>query len=84
MDSFYNGKPEKFLLFVINFNMTLEASGTLKSDANIQYLCILVRREELYKFDTLCDKVGSATPENLTSIFVGLGAYFFPVNALPM
>ena len=36
----------------------------------------------LRQFDTLSDEVGSATPENLTSIIIGLGAYFFPVNEL--
>ena len=29
MPLFENGKPEEFLLFVRNFNMTLPASGTL-------------------------------------------------------
>ena len=31
-----NGKPEEFLLFVLNSNMTLEESGMLKSGAKIQ------------------------------------------------
>ena len=36
MALFDNGEPEEFLLFIRNFKMTLEASGTLKSDAKIQ------------------------------------------------
>ena len=35
MALFDNGKPEEFLLFVRNFSMTLEASGTLAAGANI-------------------------------------------------
>ena len=31
MSLFENGKPEEFLLFVRNFNMTLAASGTLEA-----------------------------------------------------
>ena len=36
MALFANGDPEEFLLFIRNFNMTPEASGTLKDGANIQ------------------------------------------------
>ena len=37
--------PEKFLLFVRNFNMTLAATGTQDTDMKFQYLCTLVRGE---------------------------------------
>ena len=57
--------------------MNLEASGMLKSVTNIQYIRTLVRGEALRQFDTLSAEVGSDTPENLTSIILGLGAYFF-------
>ena len=50
---FDNGDLEEFLLFVCNFNMTLVASGTLDTDAKIQYLCTLVRGEALHQFDLL-------------------------------
>ena len=43
MTLFDNGEPGEFLLFIHNFNMTLKASGTLKSDVKIKYLCVLVR-----------------------------------------
>ena len=36
MALFDNRDPEEFLLFIRNFNMTLEASVTLKYGANIQ------------------------------------------------
>ena len=42
---FYNGDLEEFLLFVLNFNMTLEASETMVTGTNIEYLCTLVRVE---------------------------------------
>ena len=35
---FGSGEPEEFLLFVRNFQMTLEASGMLYDSAQIQYL----------------------------------------------
>ena len=70
---FDNGYPEEFMLFIWNFNMTLKASETLNYGENIQYHHTLVHEEALYKFDTLSAEVGSATPENLTSIILGLG-----------
>ena len=57
MSLFDNGKPEKFLLFVRNFNMTLAASGTLKSGANFQYLCTIVCVEALRQFESLSANV---------------------------
>ena len=62
--------------------MNIESSGTLNSGANIQCFCTLVRGEELRQFYTFSDEVGSATPENLTSIILGFGTYLFPVNTL--
>ena len=43
MNSFDNDNPEELLLFIHNFNMTLEESETIKSGAKIQYLFTLVR-----------------------------------------
>ena len=62
--------------------MTLEASGTLQTVSNIQYLCTLVRRESLHQSDTLSSDVEHSTPLTLEAIIFGLGIYFFPVNAL--
>ena len=62
--------------------MTLEASVTLNSGANIQNLRTLLHVELLHQFDTFSSEVGSATPENFTSIFLGLDTYFSHVNAL--
>ena len=44
---------------------------------------MLVRGELLHKFDMLSAEVRSAIPEKSTSIIIGLGTYFPPVNALP-
>ena len=63
--------------------MTLKESRTINYDANIQYLLTLVRGKALRQFETLSAEIGSSTPENLTSIILGLGAYFFPVNDIP-
>ena len=53
MSFFDDGNPEEFLLFMCNFNMTLAASGALKTGAKIQCLRMLVRGEALCKFDLL-------------------------------
>ena len=65
-----------------NFNTILEASVTIKDSANIQYLRALVRGEVLRQFDGFSDEVENTSPETLSSIILGLGAYFFPVNDL--
>ena len=43
MDFFDNGNPEEFLLFVKKFMMTLDASGILTSDSNIQCIYTVLR-----------------------------------------
>ena len=43
MALFDNGEPEEFLLFIRNFNMTLETSGMLVAIAKIQHLLTLLR-----------------------------------------
>ena len=53
MSLFDFGKPEEFLLFIRNFNMTLETIKTLYMEPKIQYLCTLVRGEALRQFDLL-------------------------------
>ena len=78
----YNGELEEFLLFIRNFNMNLEASGTLKSGENIQYICTLVRGEQFLKFAMLYAEVGSTKPEKVMCIILGLGTHFFTVNEL--
>ena len=50
MALFDNGDPEELFLFISNFNMNIEASVTLKSGTNIQYLHTLVHGEALCKF----------------------------------
>ena len=43
MALFDNSEPEELLLFIRNFNMTLEASGILVAISKIQHLCTLLR-----------------------------------------
>ena len=40
---FDNSDTDDLLLFICNFNRTLEASGTLNFGTNIQYICMMVR-----------------------------------------
>ena len=42
----------------------------------------MVHGKELRQFDALYAEVEIASPENLSSILLGLGKHFFPVNAL--
>ena len=56
-----NGKPEEFLLFVWNLNMTLDSLGILAANANPQYLRTLLYGEALCQFDTLCSQVRITT-----------------------
>ena len=62
--------------------MNLEASIMLKYGANIQQLCMMVCGEALRQFEKLSAEVGSATPEKLTSIILGLGTQFSPVSVM--
>ena len=61
MSLFDNGDPEELLLFIRNFNTTLEASVTLVDSKNIQYLRTLVHGEAFRQFDMLYAEVGSTT-----------------------
>ena len=77
---FDNSDLEEFLLFIRNFNMTLEVSGTLLDGAKIQYLHTVVCREALLQLDTFSAEAGSTNPEYLMSIIICLDTYFPPVN----
>ena len=57
MALFDNGKPEEFLLFIRNFNMTLEATVMLETYVKDQYLCTHVHGEVLRQFDLLYSDV---------------------------
>ena len=43
MALFDNGDPEEFLLFILNFQMALEASGKFAAGVKIQYFRMLLR-----------------------------------------
>ena len=71
-------------MFISNFQINLEASGTFSAGAKIQYLCTLICGEVLLQLDTLFSDVVSTTSEHLRSIILVLGTYLFPVNVLPI
>ena len=52
MALFEDGDLDELLLFIHNFDMNIEASGTLISNAKLQYLHTLLHGEELRQFDT--------------------------------
>ena len=55
----------------------------LKAGAKIQYLLILAHRQVLCQFYMLSDEVEIASPEALTYIILGLGAYFLLLMRCP-
>ena len=68
MALFDNVNPEEILLFVWDFKMTLEASGTLAASTELQYLCMLLRGEELLQLETLYVELGSTIIAHLDRI----------------
>ena len=73
----------EFFLFIRNLNINIEASGTLKAVAKIQYLNTLVHGEALLQIDAFSAEVESASLEALTSIILGLGTYFSLLMRFP-
>ena len=73
---FDNSDPGKFLLFVRNFQTTLEDSVALTISTNIQYLCMILYGKVLRQLDTLSVEMGSKTMTHLSCNVFGLGNYF--------
>ena len=74
---FDHGNPEDFLLFIWNFQMTLEAIGTLETEVKVQYLRTLVCGKPLRQFDLLsADVENRDTFLNVDSLLMGLAWYF--------
>ena len=65
MSFFDNGELEEFLLFVRNFNMTLAATWTLETSADIQHPPHLVQGAALCKFFSLSDYMDSTETLNV-------------------
>ena len=70
------------MIFIWNFQTTLEALGTLAASANIYYMYTLLRGVDLRQPNTFYVEVVSKTIPHVQNIILGLGTYFFPVNAL--
>ena len=70
---FDNGKPEELLLFMRNFKIMLEASGTISTKKNLQYFCKLLHGEVLHMFDSFYAQVGSTTTAHLNRVIMSLG-----------
>ena len=72
MSLFGDGKPEEFLLFMCNFNMTLVASGMLETGTKSQYFRTLVRGKALCQFDLLSYDVEGTQTLDVDEIIKGL------------
>ena len=79
---FDNDKPEEFLLFVHNFNMTITASRNLEAGAKVQYLRTVVRGAALRQFNFFSAVIESTQILNVEDIIKGLAHYLFSVNSL--
>ena len=62
--------------------MTLASTGTLETDAKIQYLRTLVRGEALCQFDLFPSEVENAETLKIGYYIRGSALYFPPVNSL--
>ena len=82
MTFFNNSDPEEFLLFVINFTMSIQDLGILTASAKLQYLCTLLCGEALRKFDTFYDQLGSTNTAHVSRIVLDVDMYSFPVIML--
>ena len=79
MSLFDHGKPEEFLLFVQNFQITLAATETLETKAKLHYHCTLVRGEALRQLDLVYDdKNNTKTLLDVYDLLMGLSWYFTP------
>ena len=76
MSLFDNVDIEEFLMFIKNFKITLEASGTLSANAKFQYLHTPLRGESLHEFDTFCIQIKRMTITHLNQVILGLVTYF--------
>ena len=66
-----------------NFQMTLEAAGTLETEAKVWYICTLVRGEALRQFDLVsADAKNTETLLYVDYLLKGLAWYFFLLNSL--
>ena len=63
--------------------MTLETTGTMEMNLNVQYLRTLVRGEALCQFELLyADVENTDISLSVGYLIKGLAWYFFPVNSL--
>ena len=71
------GKPEEFIFFVCNFNMTFEYTEILEMDAKVQYLRIPVHGEVLRQFYLFSvDVKNTDTSLTVDCLLKGLVCYF--------
>ena len=82
MSLFDHGKPEEFLLFICNFNMTRTATGNMYMDAKIQYLLTLFHGEAFCQFVLLSAEVENTETLNVDFYINNLASYFPPMNSL--
>ena len=63
-------------------NISLNASGTLADNVNIQYLHNIICREALHQFDIFCVQVVNMNMAYFNQVILCFGTYFPTVNAL--
>ena len=78
---FDDGKPEEFLLFIRNFNMTLEASGMLVYITNIQYFCMMLWRRVTSVWHVVCWG-GKYNQRKFKPLYLGFRNVLSTINVL--
>ena len=71
IDLIDNRELEEFFLFIRNFQITIQASGTITTGTMIWYMLTLVRGKALRQLNTLSVDLGSTTSEYLKAIILG-------------
>ena len=78
MSLFDHGETEEFLSFICNFQMNLAATGTLDTEAQVQYLSKIFLGEVLRQFYLMYyDAENTDTSLNMDDLLKGLAWYFF-------
>ena len=72
---FENIKPEELLLFIRNFQMTINAPIAIPAAGNIKCLCTLLCGKALCVFETISGRIIHTTNANSNQIILKLGMY---------
>ena len=82
MNTLDDGQPEEFVLILKNFKIATDGTYTTTPLVRINYLCTMLRVQELSEFNELYIQYGGLTNNHLRIIQEGLIYDLFPINSL--